>query len=267
MRPDPTPPHLDRQAMLAAALLDGTAALPDGLIAPGGGPVGRRFAVHRATATLGSIAALAIRHPVLERLLGEETFADLARAFLRVDRPRTALLLDWGDGLAGFVAGHGDLVDWPWLADVARLEAAWTAALHAAEAEPIGLDALARLTPDDLATARLRLHPSLLLLVSRWSVAAVWAARGETGEVADATEHLLILRPDADVAVHTLDAAGFAFVAALADSATVAEAATAAIAVDDPFDDTFDPGAALVEFVRRGGVAAIEVCEPREVPT
>jgi hypothetical protein len=106
MRPEPSPTHAVRQAALAAALLDAAGPLPEGLVAPGGGPIGRRFAVHRATSTLGAVAALATRHPVLERLLGVETFADLARAFLRVDRPPTALLLDWGGGLPDFVAGH-----------------------------------------------------------------------------------------------------------------------------------------------------------------
>lgn len=267
MRPDPAvarpaaavrpPTQIERQAAFAAALLDAATPLPDGLVAPGGGPVDRRFAVHRATMTLGLIAALAGRHPVLERLLGAETFADLARAFLRVDRPATALLLDWGDGLPDFVAGHPDLADWPWLADVARLENAWNRAHHAAEAEPLRLADLAGIAPEALAAARLRLHPSLHLLASDRSVVAVWTANGEVDHVDDVPEWAMVLRPDADVGVHRLDPAGFAFVAALAAGATTTAAAIAA----GELDDAFDVGTHLVALVRLGAVVAIDLDE------
>lgn len=262
MRPDPVPTHAQRQSALAAALLDGGSSFPEGLLAPGGGPVDRRFAVHRATATLGSIAALATRHPVLERLLGAETFVGLARAFLRVDRPRTALLLDWGDALPDFVEAHPDLADWPWLADVARLERAWTEAHHAADAEPMRLAALAARPPEDLAGARLRLHPSLRLLTSPWAVAAVWAADGEVDLVDAETDRMMVLRPEADVGVHRLDAAAFAFVSALAAGETVTAAATSA----SRLDAAFDAGTHLVDLVRLGAVVAIEVPDQRENP-
>jgi len=263
MRPDLVPGHAARQSAFAAALLDGGAALPEGLVAPGGGPVARRFAVHRATATLGTIAALATRHPVLERLLGVETFADLVRAFLRVDRPRTALLLDWGDGLPDFVAAHPDLADWPWLADVARLERAWYAAHHAGEADAMRLADLARHAAEDLALARLRLHPSLRLLASAWTVVPVWVANGEVADVAAEAEWAMVLRPDADVGVHRLDASAFAFVSALAEGETVSAAAVAA----GRLDAAFDAGAHLVDLVRLGAVVAVEVPGDGENPT
>ena len=261
--PHRAPSHFARQAALAAALLDGDAPLPEGLVAPGGGPLGRRFAVHRATTTFASVAALAARYPVLERLLGVETFADLARALLRIDRPRTALLLGWGDGLADFVATHPDLADWPWLADVARLETAWTEAHHAAEAEPLPLVALADFAPDDLAVARLRLHPSLRLFASSWAITALWAAGGEADGVEAEPESVMVLRPRADVGVHRLDAAAFAFVSALVAGRPLAEAA----AVACRFDDGFDTGMRFVELVRLGAVVGIDVPVDMEVST
>lgn len=259
MRPDPIPTHAAREAAFAAALVDAAAPLPEGLVAPGGGPVGRRFAVHRATATLGSIAALTIRHPVLERLLGADTFADLARAFLRVDRPRTALLLDWGGALPDFVAAHPDLADWPWLADVARLEVAWNEAHHAAEAEPLDLAALAALGAEQVAASRFVLHPSLRLLGSPWAVADVWAANGEIDGVAPEPQWMMVLRPQADVLVHPMGEAAFAFVSALACGATLSDAAAGAAEIDADVD----AGALVVDLVRRGAVVAVEAthCE------
>lgn len=262
MRPEPVSSHADRQAAIAAALLDRALAPPDGLLAPGGGPIGRRFAVHRATATLGLVSALATRHPVLERMLGAETFADLALAFVATDRPRTALLIDWGSGLPDFVAAHPDLADWPWLADVARLEVAWNEAHHAAEAVPVTIAALAALDPEALAGARIVAHPSLRLVETAWPVAALWAANGEAETIAPGAEFILVLRPDADVTVHSVDRAGHAFAAALAGGATIAAAAEAALSIDE----AFDVGARLVALVRLGAVAAIRCDRPEEDP-
>lgn len=247
--------HADRQAGLAAALLDASLPAPAGLLGRDGGPVERRLAVHRATTTLGLIGALASRHPVLERLLGAETFADLARAFLRIDRPPTALLLGWGDGLAAFVDAHPDLAEWPWLGDVARLEAAWARAHHAAEADPLGRAALTGFDPETLAASGVGLHPSLSTLASAHPVAAIWAAGGDVGAIDEAAgaEHLLILRPDAEVIVHRSSAAGLAFVTALAGGATIGAAAEAAVAVDP----TFDAGAHLLGLVDLGAVVTL----------
>lgn len=261
MRPEAPPSHAARQAVFAAALLDRATPIPEGLVAPGGGPVERRFAVHRATATLGSIAALATRHPVLERLLGAETFADLARAFLRVDRPRTALLLGWGAALPDFVAAHPDLAEWPWLADVARLEVAWNEAHHAAEAAPIGLGDLAAVDPAMLAESRVVLHPSLRLLASPWPVATIWDANGEVDTVEAVGEHLMIVRPSADVVVHPVDAAGFGFVTELAAGRSVTDAAAAALDIDAGFA----AGDHLIGLVRLGAVVAFEPVSAEEI--
>lgn len=258
--------HAPIEAGLAAAILDPALPPPPGLLGRDGGPVGRRLAVHRATTTLGLVAALATRFPVLEKLLGADTFADLARAFLRVDRPRTALLLDWGEALPEFVEGLEDLADWPYLADVARLEVAWTRAHHAADLVPLGLDALAALAPAALAESRLVLHPSAALLASPHPVASLWASQQDGADDADVVwqaEQALIVRPDADVLVHRLSPAGFAFLAALLDGRDLTAAALRAA----DLDPGFDAGTHLVGLVRLGAVATVTPPEPSSETT
>ncbi len=250
--------HAPTEAALAAAILDTTLPPPAGLLGRDGGPVGRRFAVHRATTTFGLIGALATRYPVTEKLLGVDTFADLARAFLAHDRPPTALLLDWGEALPDFVETLDDLADWPFLADVARLEVAWTRAHHAAEADPIDLAEVARLAPEELAGARIALHPSAALLASPHPVASLWASQ-QDGEDPDVEidwtpEAALVVRPRADVRVHRLTPAAHAFVATLAADGDVTDAALAA----GENDSDFDAGAHLVGLVRLGAVVALE---------
>ena len=250
--------HAATQAALAAAILDTDLPPPAGLLGRDGGPVGRRFAVHRATTTFGLIGALTSRFPVTEAQLGAETFADLARAFIARDRPPTALLIDWGDALPEFIAGLDDLAAWPWLADVARLEVAWTGAHHAAEAAPIGLDALLARPPERLAESRLDFHPSAALVASPHPIATIWAAhQGDAtpvGEVGWRPEAVLVVRPDADVLLHRLNPAGHAFVAALRAGQAITAAAEAALAVEADFD----AGTHLVGLVQLGAVVAVE---------
>jgi hypothetical protein len=263
MPPDARAADTTAEARFAAALLDRDLPPPENLLGRDGGPVGRRFQIHRAGATLGLVGALAARHPVLEAMLGEDTFADLARAFLRVDRPKTALLLGWGDGLADFVAAHEDLAAWPYLADVARLEIAWAEAHHAADAEPIGRSALVDLGPRAVAGARLRRHPSLRLLASPHPVASLWFAHrdgGETDEITWRAEAVLVVRPHADVLVHRLTPAAHAFLAALLAGADTAGAADAASAVDPDFD----AGRHLVGLVDLGAVVGFDTTADTE---
>ena len=251
----PETAHADIEAAFAAALLDPGLPPPAGLLAPDGGPIGRRFAVHRATTGFALIGALAGRFPATERLLGTGTFADLARAFLGVDRPRTAVLLDWGEALPDFIETLPDLAEWPYLADVARLEVAWARAHHAAEAVSIGLADLACVTPAMLAEARIVLHPSAGLFASPFPVATLWArqqAEADAGEMVWSAEAVLVVRPEADVLLHRLTPAAHAFVAALAQSRDVTAAALAAVAIDPGFDT----GDHLVALVRLGAVTA-----------
>jgi hypothetical protein len=249
--------HTMIESGLAAAILDPALPPPAGLLGRDGGPVARRLAVHRATTTFGLIGTLATRYPVTEKLLGAETFADLARAFLAHHRPSTALLLDWGEALPAFIAGLDDLADWPFLADVARLEVAWTRAHHAAEADPIGLEALAAAAPEALATARVALHPSAEILASPYPIVALWSTQqGDEGDDAEIDWHpesVLVVRPDADVLLHRLTPAAHAFVTALAAGGDITDAALAA----GDLDPAFDAGAHVVGLVRLGAVVAL----------
>lgn len=68
------------------------------------------------------------------------------------------------------------MVPIPYLADVARLEAARTEAYHAAEAKALDPLDLADIPPVAWAGARVALHPSVRTVASAWPVASIWRA-------------------------------------------------------------------------------------------
>lgn len=235
------------------ALADPAAPAPAGVTAHNG-PAHRRFSVYRNNVAVGLIEAVGARHPVTRRLLGEDRFRPLARAYVAAEKPASPVLLAYGGGFAAFAApvlesaGLGDLVG------VAALESAWMDAYHAAEAEPAGMDLLAALDPDRLADTRLRIHPSARIVAATGPAVSLWAAaRAETlGDVppADGPQTALVVRPAAEVTVTLLPPADAPFAAAVLAGAPLGAAAAAAV------DPAFDFGRALVGLVAAGAVTA-----------
>lgn len=227
------------QRQFAGALVD-----PESRPPIGAGRAGRAneqmFAIHRNNLFVGLIDALAARYPVCERLVGEEFFRVMARAYVARERPRSPILLDYGDGFPDFIAGFAPADAVPYLADMARLEAARSRAYHAAEAISLDVEAIASIRPDELIEARLTLHPSVGLVCSRYPIASIWLAHQGGDHVESPAqweaEDVLVLRPEAEVFVHRLPAGGRGFVAALIAGSTLAEAGETGLSHSKDFD-------------------------------
>lgn len=98
----------------------------------------RGIEVYRANAAASAERSLAGTFPVLAQMIGSESFGPLAWHFWQQHPPQRGDLAQWGAALPDFLAAAPQLVDEPFLADVARVE--W--ALHeAATAEDAVLDA------------------------------------------------------------------------------------------------------------------------------
>jgi hypothetical protein len=130
--------------------------------------------VHANNAMHALVTALRDSFPQLANRLGDAVFTGLAVAYARAHPPRRgALIAAFGAALPDFVEDAANLADADVLADLARTEWAWLQALHAPDATPLPLAALAALSPEALAGARLRLHPSLTLVPGRADIALI----------------------------------------------------------------------------------------------
>jgi hypothetical protein len=228
-----------------AALLDAELPPPDGLRVPEGDALARRFAVYRNNVLVSLVDALAARFPVTERLVGTDFFRAMAQAFAAAAPPRSPLLTAYGDGFADFIAAFPPAAALPYLADVARLEAARTRAYHAADVAPLpeaAVRALAARDGEELLATRLTLHPSAEVLHSPFAVATIWAAHQGAdvpcGLDSEGPEDVLVARPEAEVEVTRLPPGGALFVGALADGANLADAAGTALTEVPGFDPT-----------------------------
>ena len=215
-----------RQQMLLRALLgDARPGVVTGwLRTKRGGPrTERGLAAYRANAGALAERALAAAYPTLQQLLGEESFAALARAFWQHHPPLAGDIALWGAGLPPFVTDAESLADEPYLADLARLEWAVHRAQTAADAgPPQGLEFLASRDPEAL---WLQLVPGTVLVSSHHPVATIWHAHRQVDEdrfapvraafAVGAGECALVTRQGWRVRVLKLDAGEARFTAAL----------------------------------------------------
>jgi hypothetical protein len=228
------------EASFAGALLDAATPVPNAIAAPGAPTAARRFAVHRNNVAGSLVNALRSRFPATEKIVGEEFFAPMARAFVAQKPPRTPVLATYGNEFPVFIAAFAPVRELPYLADVAELEAARTRAYHAADAVPVDARTFAALDPNTVGGLRIDLHPSAEIVRSPHPIVTIWAMNsGERPLAAIADwrgEDALVIRPHLDVEVRLLPPGGAAFLFALAAGRPLAEAAEAALADSAGFD-------------------------------
>jgi len=222
------------------ALLNPDLPVPIGVVGPDGRPSARRFAVYRNNVVVSLIDALAAGYPVVQRLVGEQFFRAMARIYAAAFPPSSPIMLQYGDGFADFIATFPPAASLPYLADVARLERAWSEAYHAADALPLKLEELASIPPDGFGGIHLELHPSLRLVRSQFPIVSIWQMNLEGGTPAPVdlsiAENALVVRPMADVEVRKLTPSSATFVDALMHGGTPAEATIQSFSLSPAFD-------------------------------
>jgi Putative DNA-binding domain len=92
--------------VFATALADPAAATPAMTHGRMGAPDARRFAVYRNNVAVGLIGAIEARYPVSRRIAGDDLFRAMARGFVRTHRPRTPVMIAYGEEFPEFVADY-----------------------------------------------------------------------------------------------------------------------------------------------------------------
>jgi Putative DNA-binding domain len=237
------------QAGLVAAILrdDATGVAP-AIEADGLAPEAR-IQVYRNHVLSSLTEMLASTYPVVCRLVHRRVFGFVADAYIRRQPPTGPCLFEYGATVPAFLASFPACADYPYLGDVARLQWAMNAVLHAKDATPIAPAGLASVPPEDVGRLTFQLDPSAVWLYSPWPVDRIW--RANQPDAADdvpvdigAGGVRLEIRRQADDLVTTrrLELAEFAFRSALGAGASLETAADTAM--------TEDPGFELTEALR-----------------
>ncbi len=245
------------ESAFVAAVLDRELPTPAFLGEAAAPRAARAFAVYRNNYRVNLQEALRVTYPVTAQLVGDEFFAALINVFVTSCPPRSPVLIEYGGELPAFISQFEPAAAVPYLADVARLEAAWNDAYHAAESGSLQPSALGGLTAEALAVTRVALHASLQLVRSSFPVASIWELHRSPSRdpaLSWEAEDALVLRPDAEVLVLALKPGYAEFVTALREGRCIAAAASTVL--QDVVD--FDTGDALVSLLSWGAIAGLD---------
>ena len=191
--------HAHIQNAFARALLDPAHTVPAPIRGAARRRANRRFAVYCNNVVAGLVDALAQRFPVVCRLVGDEFFRAMARAYATARPPTSPLMMLYGETFPDFIDAFAPAAVLPYLGDVARLELARGRAYHAADAVPAGPQIFAGLPAEQLGHLRVRLHPSASIVTSAHPIVSIWQVNTDPDHAVPiapwAAEPALVARP------------------------------------------------------------------------
>lgn len=170
--------------------------------------------VYRNNSAHARVEALKDAYPAVLRLVGEDCFQTLALDMAARCPSPSAEVRDWAMRLPAFIVETPLAEMLPYLADVARVEAAWLAAYHGADPVPAPIEVLT--DPDALAQCWLSLSATTTVIRSAYPVQAIWLAQRERGDFGgDGPADCIVYRSGLTVEVESLSSVVAAALAAL----------------------------------------------------
>ncbi|MGH7358913.1 MAG: DNA-binding domain-containing protein [Candidatus Rokuibacteriota bacterium] len=250
------------QTQLVASILDHDAEVAGAVAADGLSPAAR-LRIYGNHVFTSLTEALEATYPVVCRLVDRRFFGFAADRYIRRHPPGGPCLHEYGADFPDFLEGFPPCAGHPYLGDVARLEWAMNAALHADEVAAIEPVALATVASSSVGQLVFRMDPSAFWLESRWPVDRIWRANQPEASLESAVDlaagpaRLEIRRRGDVVTLRRLEPAELRFRAALQSGATLETATDAACREEARFDLTPALRALLAE-----GLVASFALEP-----
>lgn len=125
-------------------------------------PATLRLEIYSEAYRLRLTEALASTLPRLQQLLGKEQFAEVARDYIDLCPSSYPSIRWFGDQMPRLL--RKSFPEQPWLAELATWEWAIAAAFDGADAEPVGIDALAAVAPEHWPSLTFQFHPTVQVL-------------------------------------------------------------------------------------------------------
>lgn len=230
------------QSNFARALLE----FDDGLIAASlrckHGSAEERIAIYRGNLLAIWNKSLANAYPVIQRLVGEDFFEDLARSYGRRYPSQVGDLNAFGEHFSDFLMGVAPLAEYRYMPAVAQLEWLVHQSYYAqVPNEPLTLTGFLQTAGEHAQDACLSFVPCSVLFKSDKAAVKVWQAH-QTEEFSglpsdlEQPSYAVVVRPHWRVEVMPLDQAGFTALECLQNGVTLGAALDQALQIDAQFD-------------------------------
>ena len=199
-----------------------------------------RFSVYRNNVVRASIDVLKAAFPSVLRLVGENFFTTMARAYWGNTPPNVPNMTFYGEGFADHIAAYSPAAELVYLTDIARLDRAWLEAHHAIDEAVLTPDQIGAMNPEDLPQLTLNVVQSASLLTSEWPAYAIWRSnrydsKPRSINLIPTTDASLIWRSRGEVHHHALTIGSAAFFAQLIGGATLETASEAGTRAEPDF--------------------------------
>jgi hypothetical protein len=149
-------------------------------------PATARLAIYSEAYRLRLTEALASTLPRLQQLLGKEEFAKIAGEYIEVCPSSYPSIRWFGDRLPALL--DRSYRNRPWIAELARWEWAVASSFDAADAEPIGVEALGAVAPEHWPTLQFQFHPSVQVMRMKTNAPTLFKALAEDASPPEATK-------------------------------------------------------------------------------
>jgi hypothetical protein len=267
-------PEVLRESFVQAIISGDAAVMTGAIIGDSIAAPDERLAVYHHNVVGGLREILGATFSATQALVGEDFFAQMARAFASAHPPDHGDINGYGGGFPAFIADYEPVRSLPFLADVAQLEWFWGEAYLAADDDPVSPEQIAALSPDDYPGLCLTLRASVRLLESPWPVVAIrdWVlgqgqGQGQGQESAPAMPDIhggggawLIWRPALEVFIQPLERGEHAFLHGFGTGEPLEVAASRALEADP----ACDLAATLTRHCAAGTFASIRIAPAQQ---
>jgi hypothetical protein len=232
------------QARFAATLLGDATETSAPWIQTAGIAPALRLGIYRNNLQEGFAKTLALEFPVVQRLVGEDYFRQLALRFLARHPSRSGDLHHIGAPFAPFLRVEFAGTTYQYFADVAALEWAWQECLVAEDDAALDANALQAVPPHAYPRLRFALRKAARQLASPFPITRIWelnqpgATANEIIDLASGPEFVLVHRVVDGARITRLSAGEFALLSTLAGAAPLEAALDAAVLCEPHFDLT-----------------------------
>ena len=240
------------QARVAHAVIMGDVE-PVAAYLAGGADPRKRLAIHQRHYETSLTRALCDKFPATAWLAGTDIVAAAAREYIRVHPPSRPCIAEYGGDFPEFLSRFGRAAAIPYVKSFAELERAVGDVSIAVDLPPLKWSELVQAGPERLLDLTVTLQPGVRYLHSAWGVDALMTmylddSHQETFVMSEVDTFIEIRGARGALSIARIDAATFAFRAALRSGDSIATAADSAL----ERDETFDAGAALQQVVLSG---------------
>jgi len=174
---------------------------------------------------------LAQVYPVCFKILGENYFRQLATAYIKKYPSRHCDLNDYGEFFSEFLDDQSqqraELIDFPYLSDLAKLEWFYQQVYFAADEIIFDFSAFAQLTEQQQAQSYFQLIPALKFIRSDFPIHSIWLAnQGDSKKnltIASNSELCCVLRKNNQLEVVAIDGKAYQLLQRISEQITLEE--------------------------------------------